>query len=125
MTATAADAVENAIIANNDKACQYDGNNSYSNGNGNGSHKNHSSSTNNPPSLPALRNLMQEHVGLLRNRQGLMQALHTLDRWRRQISLLPPSLDQRTLSLQLDTAWLLTQAALDRPHSLGAHYRLD
>lgn len=121
MTATAADAVENAIIANNDKACQYDGNNSYSNG----SRKNHSSSTNNPPSLPALRNLMQEHVGLLRNHLGLLQALHTLDHWRGQISLLPPSLDQQTLSLQLDTAWLLTQAALDRPRSLGAHYRLD
>ncbi|MGO3711976.1 L-aspartate oxidase [Alcaligenes aquatilis] len=121
MTATAADAVENTITANNSKACQYGGNNSDSNG----SHKNHSSSTNNPPSLPALRNLMQEHVGLLRNHQGLIQALHTLDHWRGQISLLPPSLDQRTLSLQLDTAWLLTLAALDRPRSLGAHYRLD
>lgn len=120
MTAAAANAMENII---NDKGRHYGKNNSYSNGNGNS--KNRSPSTNNPPSLPALRSLMQEQVGLLRNRQGLMQALHTLDRWRRQISLLPPSLDQRTLSLQLDTAWLLTQAALDRPHSLGAHYRLD
>ena len=29
------------------------------------------------------------------------------------------------VSLQLDTAWLLTQAALARPHSLGAHFRVD
>lgn len=120
MTATAANAVANIITTNN-KGCHHGESNSY----GNGSSNNHSLSTNNPPSLTSLRNLMQEHVGLLRNHQGLIQALHTLDHWRRQISLLPPSLDQRALSLQLDTAWLLTQAALDRPHSLGAHYRLD
>ena len=120
MTAAAANAVENITTTNN-KGCHHGESNSY----GNGSSSNHSPSTNNPPSLTSLRNLMQEHVGLLRNHQGLIQALHTLDHWRRQMSLLPPSLDQRTLSLQLDTAWLLTQAALDRPHSLGAHYRLD
>lgn len=68
---------------------------------------------------------MQEHVGLLRNRQGLVYALHTIDDWREQTSQLPDSLEQRTLSLQLDTAWLLTQAALARSHSLGAHFRSD
>lgn len=119
MTAGAANTVENITTTN--KGCHHGESNSY----GNGSNSNHSLSTNNPPSLTSLRNLMQEHVGLLRNHQGLIQALHTLDHWRRQISLLPPSLDQRAFSLQLDTAWLLTQAALDRPHSLGAHYRLD
>ncbi|MBX6964099.1 L-aspartate oxidase [Alcaligenes faecalis] len=81
--------------------------------------------TTNPPSLLSLRNLMQEHVGLLRNRQGLVYALHTIDDWREQTSQLPDSLEQRTLSLQLDTAWLLTQAALARSHSLGAHFRSD
>lgn len=84
-----------------------------------------SSSLSKTPSLPALRSLMQEHVGLLRSHQGLGYALHTLGDWREQINALPRSLEQHTLSLQLDTAWLLTQAALDRPYSLGAHYRLD
>ncbi|ASC91598.1 L-aspartate oxidase [Alcaligenes faecalis] len=79
----------------------------------------------NPPSLPALRSLMQEHVGLLRNRQGLTYALRTLDDWREQIRQLPCTQEQASLSLQLDTAWLLTQAALARPHSLGAHFRAD
>lgn len=79
----------------------------------------------NPPSLLSLRNLMQEHVGLLRNRQGLVYALHTLEDWREQIRQLPGTQEQGSLSLQLDTAWLLTQAALARPHSLGAHFRVD
>lgn len=79
----------------------------------------------NPPSLLSLRNLMQEHVGLLRNRQGLVYALRTLEDWREQIRQLPGTQEQGSLSLQLDTAWLLTQAALARPHSLGAHFRVD
>nr|WP_321273205.1 L-aspartate oxidase [Alcaligenes faecalis] len=79
----------------------------------------------NPPSLLSLRNLMQEHVGLLRNRQGLVYALRTLEDWREQIRQLPGTQEQGSLSLQLDTTWLLTQAALARPHSLGAHFRVD
>ena len=116
MTAEAANAVENII---NNKDRHYGENNSY------GNSKNRSPSTNNPPSLPALRNLMQEHVGLLRNHQGLTHALHTLDDWREQIRQLTSTQEQASLSLQLDTAWLLTQAALARPHSLGAHFRND
>lgn len=77
------------------------------------------------PTLPALQNLMQEHVGLLRNSAGLSQALQTLSNWREQITLHPPSLEQHCTSLHLDTAWLLTQAALARPQSLGAHFRLN
>ncbi len=116
MAAAAANAVENII---NNKGCHDGENNSY------GNSKNRSPSTNNPPSLPALRNLMQEHVGLLRNRQGLTCALRTLGDWREQIRQLPSTQEQASLSLQLDTAWLLTQAALARPHSLGAHFRND
>lgn len=118
MTATATNAVEN-IISN--KGRHYGKNNSHSKDNS----KNRSPSTNHPPSLPALRNLMQEHVGLLRNRQGLTFALRTLDDWREQIRQLLCTQEQASLSLQLDAAWLLTQAALARPHSLGAHFRVD
>ncbi|HRK85752.1 MAG TPA: L-aspartate oxidase [Alcaligenes faecalis] len=77
------------------------------------------------PTLPALQNLMQEHVGLLRNRAGLAHAIHTLSDWREQIRRLPDTVDHRIGSLHLDTAWLLAHAALARPHSLGAHFRLD
>jgi len=42
-----------------------------------------------------------------------------------KIRQLPSTQEQASLSLQLDTAWLLTQAALVRPHSLGAHFRVD
>ncbi|MGO3869116.1 MAG: L-aspartate oxidase [Alcaligenes sp.] len=136
---------------------------------------------NNGPTLPTLRHLMQEHVGLLRTGAGLTQALHTLEAWREQINhgntagacstdsydidrsngsnsgtestnrsssssssssgsgssngngngngnMIPRTLHSvtnHTISLHLDTAWLLVQAALDRPHSLGAHFRHD
>ena len=77
-------------------------------------------------SLSALRALMQEHVGLLRNQAGLKHALDTLDNWRDAVgSNHPADPSLHAFGLQLDTAWLVTQAALARPFSLGAHFRMN
>lgn len=78
------------------------------------------------PTLSALRALMQEHVGLLRNHAGLSHALETLEGWRDAIGPAhPTNPKQQAFSLQLDTAWLVIQAALARPLSLGAHFRMN
>ncbi len=84
-------------------------------------------STNNKANvtLPALQAVVQEHLGLLRNRAGLQEALQTVQDWRQQINTIANTPENHAMSLQLDTAWLLAQAALARPLSLGAHYRLN
>ncbi len=75
--------------------------------------------------LPALQAVTQEHLGLLRNRAGLQEALQTVQDWRQQINTITKTPENHAMSLQLDTAWLLAQAALARPLSLGAHFRLN
>jgi L-aspartate oxidase len=59
-----------------------------------------------------IRTLMDEHVGLLRRRHGLEQTIAALS---------PLALHSR----EAQTALLITQAALARPHSLGSHLRED
>jgi len=76
------------------------------------------------PSLSALQQLNWENVGMLRRREGLMQAAETLAAWR---ALLPepgdrPSCELRNLVL---TARLAAEAALLREESRGAHFRSD
>jgi L-aspartate oxidase len=66
-----------------------------------------------PDALLALRQVMQAHVGVVRDRDGLSEALEQID----------------ALSLGADgpaeVAWLLTFAALERKESRGAHQRSD
>ncbi|WP_370679320.1 L-aspartate oxidase [Comamonas sp. GB3 AK4-5] len=73
--------------------------------------------------LVALQQLMQTQVGLVRQRQGLEQAVAQLDAWRRALPLGAAS--SLPLRNRLDTAWLIASAALQRGHSLGAHARSD
>ncbi|HRL21709.1 MAG TPA: L-aspartate oxidase [Alcaligenes sp.] len=77
------------------------------------------------PSLLELQTVMQTQVGLRRHHQGLTQAAHTLADWRTRLASGDSRPARTALGLSVDTAWLLTQAALAREHSLGAHYRLD
>lgn len=78
-----------------------------------------------PPTLPALQALMQEHVGLRRQGAGLARAVKTLQDWRALLQEGAPTPDRQAMALRVDTAWLLAQAALERPLSLGTHFRLD
>jgi L-aspartate oxidase len=78
--------------------------------------------------LDGLHRLMWEHVGILRNKHGLKTTLEWigrhLDKAEQQgWSLYLP--DGAELVNQLMVAQLITQAALAREHSLGAHTRTD
>ncbi|MDZ4364405.1 FAD-binding protein, partial [Brevundimonas sp.] len=65
--------------------------------------------------LQTLRRAMSDHVGVVRDDQGLTQALAVI-----------ADLESRTPeALPLITARLITQAALDRQESRGGHYRSD
>lgn len=65
-----------------------------------------------------LRQIMTKHVGVTREETGLALALSAIGGMQKKAA---------TLSLQnkLAAAFAITQAALARRHSIGAHYRID
>jgi L-aspartate oxidase len=76
------------------------------------------------PSLTSLQQLHWDKVGIIRNQEGLDQAANVLAAW--QSSLRQPT-DQPSheLSNLILTGRLLTEAALFREESRGAHFRSD
>jgi len=76
------------------------------------------------PSLSALQQLLWEKVGIIRNKEGLTQAVETLAGWQKR---LPRPVDRPTheLSNLILTGRLVTEAALLREESRGAHFRTD
>jgi L-aspartate oxidase len=76
------------------------------------------------PSLSALQQLHWDKVGIIRNQVGLTQAAETLAAW--QESLPPPS-DRPSYELNnlVLAGRLMTEAALLREESRGAHFRAD
>ncbi len=77
-----------------------------------------------------LRELMGSHVGLVRCREGLMEARHRLTELQQQLENCRiihyrDLLGYHQLRLMLITAGLITEAALLRKESVGAHYRTD
>jgi L-aspartate oxidase len=76
------------------------------------------------PSLSALQQLLWEKVGIIRNKEGLTQAADTLAGWQKR---LPRPVDRPTheLSNLILTGRLVTEAALLREESRGAHFRTD
>jgi len=76
------------------------------------------------PSLAALQTLLQDKVGIIRDTEGLTQAADTLAAWQK---LLPHPEDRPSyeLSSLILTGQLVTEAALLREESRGAHFRLD
>jgi len=77
-----------------------------------------------PPSLNALQQLMWDKVGIIRDKEGLTQAANMLAAWQQ---CLPPPTDQPSHELAnlILTGRLLTEAALIREESRGAHFRSD
>lgn len=72
-----------------------------------------------------LRALMQEYVGAVRTGAGLEAALRRFEGWewvRQKEAALPELMEYRNM---LDVAELITEAALMRTESRGAHYRAD
>jgi L-aspartate oxidase len=80
----------------------------------------------NVPELTAsnLQSLMWDKVGIIRNRQTLMEAVQTLAAWQRA---LPPTAERASqeLSNMVITGRLISEAALIREESRGAHFRSD
>ncbi len=77
-----------------------------------------------PLSLAALQQLMWERMGIIRDRQGLDYAAGVLNAWG---DMLPSSTDRPSCELSnlVLTARLVTEAALIREESRGAHFRSD
>jgi L-aspartate oxidase len=75
-------------------------------------------------SLSNLQELMWDKVGIVRDGPGLAEAALTLTMWQR--SAQPPSdRPSQELANLLLTARIVTEAALLRQESRGAHYRTD
>ncbi|MFC2066120.1 L-aspartate oxidase [Chloroflexota bacterium] len=77
-----------------------------------------------PPNLSALQQLHWNKVGVIRNREDLTQATGILASWQKS---LPPPTDRPSyeLSNMVLTGRLVTEAALLREESRGAHFRSD
>jgi L-aspartate oxidase len=76
------------------------------------------------PSLSALQQLHWDNVGIIRNKKELTQAADTLAVWQKSLlqSVDRPSYELSNLIL---TGRLVTEAALIREESRGAHFRSD
>jgi L-aspartate oxidase len=77
-----------------------------------------------PLNLPNLQSLMWDKVGIIRSGQSLKEAASVLATWE---SLLPQPSDRPTYELNnlVLCARLMTEAALLREESRGAHFRTD
>lgn len=74
--------------------------------------------------LAALQLLHWEKVGIIRDKEGLLQAANTLATWQETIPR-PTDRPSHELSNLLLTGRLVTEAALLREESRGAHFRSD
>ncbi len=76
------------------------------------------------PSLATLQQLHCDKAGAIRNQESLMQAADTLAAWQK---VLPPPTDRSSYELYnlVLTGRLITEAALLREESRGAHFRSD
>ncbi|TLY20817.1 MAG: L-aspartate oxidase [Nitrospirae bacterium] len=75
--------------------------------------------------LNSLRRLMWEQVGIIRSGQRLLSALTQLEKWEERLR--DPCRTRRELEVRnmVTVGRLVTTAALQREHSLGAHFRSD
>jgi L-aspartate oxidase len=73
----------------------------------------------------ALRKLMWDRVGIVRNRKDMSSALRQLKQWDRLLK--KPQLDRSVLELKnmVTASTLITHSALLREGSVGAHFRSD
>ncbi len=76
------------------------------------------------PGRASLQQLLWENVGIVRDGKGLEKAANTLYDWQQQLCEPSDRPSWELLNL-IFTARLMTEAALIRLESRGAHYRLD
>ena len=77
-----------------------------------------------PPSRSALQQLLWDKVGIIRHKEGLTEAADVLAAWQKS---LPQPTDRPSYELNnmVITGRLVTEAALLREESRGAHFRSD
>jgi L-aspartate oxidase len=77
-----------------------------------------------PPSLDDLQTLLWDNVGIVRNRESLTAAAETLAAWQK---IMPSSSDRPSYEMSnlVLAGRLMTEAALLRAESRGAHFRSD
>jgi len=73
----------------------------------------------------SLRRLMWEDVGLVRTRESLVQALAQLAGWESQVDVWLGSREDLEVKNMVQVSRCITEAALWRENSVGAHYRAD
>ncbi len=76
------------------------------------------------PTLPNLQKLMWNKVGIIRDHEGLSEAAATLTGWQ-QGMISPVDRTSYELNMMVTVARLMTEAALLREESRGAHFRSD
>lgn len=77
-----------------------------------------------PPSLPTLQRLLWNKAGIIRDKEGLTEAAETLAYWQQCLSK-PDDRPSHELANLILTGRLLTEAAIVREESRGAHFRSD
>ncbi len=76
------------------------------------------------PRLSALQTLLWDKVGIIRNKEGMTQAAGILSAWQKSLPQ-PADRPSYELSNLILTGRLVTEAALLREESRGAHFRTD
>jgi len=76
------------------------------------------------PSLSALQHLLSNNVGIMRNKESLTEAADTLAAWQKTVPQ-PTDRPSSELNNLVLTGRLVTEAALLREESRGAHFRSD
>lgn len=75
--------------------------------------------------LNSLRRLMWAKVGIIRNREGLLAALAQLAKWEERLKGRCQTRRELEIQNMVTVGHLVATAALQREHSLGAHFRSD
>jgi L-aspartate oxidase len=73
----------------------------------------------------SLRSIMWKHVGIIRSETSLEEALKRLSEWKFILDMDFASRKDIELKNMLTVAIIITEAALSRKESVGAHYRSD
>jgi len=75
--------------------------------------------------LNSLRRLMWEKAGIIRNREGLRSAIAQLEKWEERLKGRCQTRRELEIRNMVTVGHLVAVAALQRAHSLGAHFRSD
>jgi len=75
--------------------------------------------------LNSLRRLMWSKVGIIRNREGLLSSITQLEKWEERLQGRCQTRRELEIQNMVTVGRIVAMAALQRAHSLGAHFRSD